>query len=737
MKITQTADIFALLSTSNTKDPPSQTRPDLPRTGKTPPCRRSPRPTPRLPSRREGTKAVASGSGRPGPSTPLLRWKFDERDRGGASSSATRGKLEEAEKEEVGARKATGAGVSARKLGAALWRFQSPDFGRGGFCGGGDRRDSARDEDRLGFKVGVGQGGDRSSGHHKSSRRCGSEAKDPLRSPCSVNGPTNGYLHEFSNYPMEGATKWDPVGAKVWNGKSKSSELHFADYRRSRTSVVSSLQAELEKARGRIQELETERKSSKKKMEHFLRKLSEERAAWRSREHEKVRAFIDDMRADLNRERKSHQRLELVNSKLVNDLAEAKLSAKRCMQEYEKERKARELVEEVCDELAKEIGEDKAEADALKRECMNIREEVEEERKMLQMAEVWREERVQMKLVDAKVTLHEKYSQMNELILELENFLMRKRSCLSLDSEDMKEVEMLCEAAASVKVEQGMKEFTYKPPNPNPDHDIFSAFEEIMALGEQNEQEITSPTPASKMHTVSPEVHDNPCNDNHHHRPFISFSSHNGDDLEDDRSGWETVSQVEDRGSSFSPEGSNSIPSLQRTRRDSNVSGSCTDWEINPCDAADAIATPVTEISEVCSMGEKEKQQVKKVSSISRLWRSSNCPKNGEVYKTVSMEGIMGRLSNGRISNCGGIVSPDHDNGYHDGEFSPSDVVVVGDQWSSPDSKRSPQVVGRGKKGCIEWPLGGMQKTSLKQKLFEARVDDQKIQLRQVLKQKI
>ncbi|KAJ1422393.1 hypothetical protein SESBI_13017 [Sesbania bispinosa] len=89
--------------------------------------------------------------------------------------------------------------------------------------------------------------------------------------------------------------------------------------------------------------------------------------------------------------------------------AHAKLLAKRYMQDYEKERKARELVEEVCDELANEIGEDKAEVEVLKRESMKLREEVEEERRMLQMAEVWREEHVHMKLIDAKVALNEKY----------------------------------------------------------------------------------------------------------------------------------------------------------------------------------------------------------------------------------------------------------------------------------------------------------------------------------------
>lgn len=73
--------------------------------------------------------------------------------------------------------------------------------------------------------------------------------------------------------------------------------------------------------------------------------------------------------------------------------------------------------------LLRKLGEDKAEVEAFKRESMKLREEVEEERKMLQMAEVWREERVQMKLIDAKVTLEEKYAQMNKLVADLEAYL--------------------------------------------------------------------------------------------------------------------------------------------------------------------------------------------------------------------------------------------------------------------------------------------------------------------------
>lgn len=509
---------------------------------------------------------------------------------------------------------------------------------------------------------------------------------------------------------MEGVTKWDPMSLKTSDeARQIYRQMRLLDQQVSAVSVVAALEADLEQARARIQELETERRSSKKKLEHFLRKVHEEKASWRSREHEKIRAFIDDLKAELNRERKNRQRIEILNSKLVNELADAKLSAKHFIQDYEKERKARELIEEVCDELAKEIGEDKAEVEALKRESMKLREEVEEERKMLQMAEVWREERVHMKLVDAKVAVEEKYSHMNKLVADLEKFLVSKST--TPDVKEMREAELLRQAAASVNIQE-IKDISYEPPNPD---DIFSVFEEVN-FGEPNEREIEpcaaySPVShASRIHTVSPEV--NGISKNCIKGHVTVFADNNGD-IEEDESGWETVSHVEDQGSSYSPEGS--APSVNRNHRDSNASGSGTEWEDNVGEE-----TPITEISEVCLVPTK---QFKKGSSITRLWRS--CSNNGENYKIISVEGINGRLSNGRLSNAG-TMSPDRGSGK--GGFSPSDLPG---QWSSPDSGNSHI---RGMKGCI--PRSG-QKNSLKAKLLEARMESQKIQLRHVLKQKI
>ncbi|KAM7277821.1 hypothetical protein ACFE04_004955 [Oxalis oulophora] len=189
-----------------------------------------------------------------------------------------------------------------------------------------------------------------------------------------------------------------------------------------------------------------------------------------------------DIKSELNRERKNSQRMEIVNSKLVKERGDYKLTAKRYMQEYEKEKKARILMEEVCDELAKEIGDDKTEIEEFKRESTKYRDEVEEERRMLQMAEVWREERVQMKLVDAKVALSEKYSQMNYLVAELENFL-RSRN-VDLNMGDIKKAELLQEAATQINVRE-TKEFMYEPPNSD---DIFSVFEDLN-FGDSNEKE--------------------------------------------------------------------------------------------------------------------------------------------------------------------------------------------------------------------------------------------------------
>ncbi|KAE8710773.1 Lung seven transmembrane receptor family protein [Hibiscus syriacus] len=106
-----------------------------------------------------------------------------------------------------------------------------------------------------------------------------------------------------------------------------------------------------------------------------------------------ARAHIIELKAELEYERKARKKAEAINKKLVKEVDE--------------ERRGREALERVCEELASEISLDKA-------AIVRMKKEVEEERKMLRMAEVLREERFQMKLTEAKILFEEKLLELEE-----------------------------------------------------------------------------------------------------------------------------------------------------------------------------------------------------------------------------------------------------------------------------------------------------------------------------------
>ncbi|KDP20753.1 hypothetical protein JCGZ_21224 [Jatropha curcas] len=168
--------------------------------------------------------------------------------------------------------------------------------------------------------------------------------------------------------------------------------------------------------------------------------------------------------------------MEILNSKLVNELAEVKLSAKQLRKDYEENKRGRKLMEEICNVLANKIADDKVKAEALRIESIKMWEEMEEERKMFQIAECWREECSQMKLIEAKLVLEDKYCQMNKLIAELEAFL-RSGSC-NLGVIELREVEFIRQAAKSINIKE-IKEFSYVPSKSN---DIYSIFQEVQQI---------------------------------------------------------------------------------------------------------------------------------------------------------------------------------------------------------------------------------------------------------------
>ncbi|KAF8656770.1 hypothetical protein HU200_060494 [Digitaria exilis] len=131
--------------------------------------------------------------------------------------------------------------------------------------------------------------------------------------------------------------------------------------------------------------------------------------------------------SELDTEKKSRKKAEKANKKLSVALANTEASLQAAMKELERERKSRGRVEKICSELIRGIDEDKAEVEALKRETEKAQEELQKEREMLQLADEWREQRVQMKLLEARLQFEEKNAAVNQLRDELQAYLYTRK----------------------------------------------------------------------------------------------------------------------------------------------------------------------------------------------------------------------------------------------------------------------------------------------------------------------
>ncbi|XP_077250169.1 uncharacterized protein LOC143889736 [Tasmannia lanceolata] len=388
-------------------------------------------------------RAILIGK-RGGSSTPVPTWKMSSR------SPASMANIDESLKyppSQTGS-KMQEAPVSARKLAATLWELN--DFL------------SPRAKEDLKEK--------RNKKDVRGRERIPTHLSDPSHSPVSedrsgvsqlrrrvsaisqrigshehngggLDSISNASLMEIETRSRGLTPSGSVVGAKnrlrdVSNGLTTSKELlkilnrvwGLEEKHSSSVPLISALRGELERVRIQVDQLIQEQKSERDEINYLMKRFSEEKAAWKGKEQEKIRATIQTIAGDLEVERKLRRRTENMNVKLSKELAETKASLSKAMKELESERRARGIMEQVCDELARGIGDDKAEVEELKMECAKVQEEVEKEREMLQLADVWREERVQMKLSEAKFQLEEKNAAVDKLRSELEAFLRTKRT---------------------------------------------------------------------------------------------------------------------------------------------------------------------------------------------------------------------------------------------------------------------------------------------------------------------
>ncbi|KAH6836792.1 hypothetical protein C2S53_008239 [Perilla frutescens var. hirtella] len=173
------------------------------------------------------------------------------------------------------------------------------------------------------------------------------------------------------------------------------------------STLVSALRAELDQSCDRVSKLIRGEKREKGEIDILLKRIK----------HSSTRNAVV---GELEAEKRLRRRSEKLSKKAGAELAETKASLARAIKEVESEKRARRKVEQVCEELARGVWE-------LKRQFAKVREEVEREQEMFRLADLLREERVQMKLSDAKCLYEEKNALVEKLRNEVEAYLKGER----------------------------------------------------------------------------------------------------------------------------------------------------------------------------------------------------------------------------------------------------------------------------------------------------------------------
>ncbi|XP_044492043.1 uncharacterized protein At5g41620-like [Mangifera indica] len=222
-----------------------------------------------------------------------------------------------------------------------------------------------------------------------------------------------------SSYNLKTSTKLLKVLNRIWSLE----EQHVSNM-----SLVKALKMDLDHSRAKIKELLQEKQMNQQKMDKLMKQVAEEKLIRKNTEQDRLKAVVQSVRDELEDERKLRKRSESLHRKLAGDLSEMKSSFSNVLKDFERERKARILLENLCDEFAKGIRNYEEEVRLLryKPDTEHVHTE-NADRLILHISEAWLDERMQMKIAEAQNNLAEKNTIVDKLSLDIENFLHAKR----------------------------------------------------------------------------------------------------------------------------------------------------------------------------------------------------------------------------------------------------------------------------------------------------------------------
>ncbi|KAM1125509.1 hypothetical protein ACFX1Q_040779 [Malus domestica] len=197
----------------------------------------------------------------------------------------------------------------------------------------------------------------------------------------------------------------------------------------SNISLVKALKMELDHSHARIKELLHEKESDRQEMGDLMKHVTENKLVWKNKDQDRIKASVQSLRDELEGERKLRKHSESLHWKLARELPEMKSSFSNALRELERERKARILLENLCDEFANGIKEYEQEVRSLKQKPEKGHSgNISSDRLILHLSEAWLDERMQMKMPEAQSDHAERNTIVDKLGFDIETFLQAKRS---------------------------------------------------------------------------------------------------------------------------------------------------------------------------------------------------------------------------------------------------------------------------------------------------------------------
>ena len=223
-----------------------------------------------------------------------------------------------------------------------------------------------------------------------------------------------------SSYNLKTSTELLKVLNRIWS---------LEEQHASTISLVKALKMELDHSRARIKELLQEKQTERQEMDELMKQVAEDKLIRKTKEQDRIKAAVQSVRDELEDERKLRKRSETLHRKLARELSEVKSSFSNALKQLEREKKARILLEDLCDEFAKGIREYEQEVRSLKHKPEKERVARENsDRLVLHISESWLDERMQMKIAEARFDVAEKNTIVDKLSFEIETFLRAKQS---------------------------------------------------------------------------------------------------------------------------------------------------------------------------------------------------------------------------------------------------------------------------------------------------------------------